>query len=433
MAARRPSEVVIFTYQVGFGDCFLLRFVYASMARHVLIDFGTMGLPESAESGHMLRIANDIADKCGGKLDIVVATHRHADHISGFATNNGTASGDIIASLAKDAVVLQPWTEAPDLAVDAVGPLPDDHQGFAARRASLAAMQGFAAELVAALAAKPPRGLSKAALDQLAFIGRDNIANLSAVENLMAMGKQRIYAYHGLAVDLRNVLPGIKLRVLGPPTLKQTATIRKQRASDADEFWQLAPQRLAAEAALGTGSDELFPGHPYARATRLPMEARWFARRVEAAAGDQKLALVRVLDKAMNNTSLILLFEARGKKLLFPGDAQIENWNFALAQPDIKALLAGVDLYKVGHHGSRNATPMSLWNGFANRGGRTKKGRMTSLLSTMPGKHGSADEGARSEVPRTTLLKALTDDTHLHSTHTLPPDTLFEEVRIKLA
>ena len=152
MAARRPSELVIFTYQVGFGDCFLLRFVYASMARHVLIDFGTMGLPESAESGHMLRIANDIADKCGGKLDIVVATHRHADHISGFATKNGTASGDIIAALARDAVVLQPWTEAPDLAVDAEGPLPDDHEGFAVRRGSLAAMQGFAAELVAALA-----------------------------------------------------------------------------------------------------------------------------------------------------------------------------------------------------------------------------------------------------------------------------------------
>ena len=432
MAARRPSEVVIFAYQVGFGDCFLLRFVYASMARHVLVDFGTTGLPEAAEADQMLRIANDIADKCGGKLDVVVATHRHADHISGFATKDGTASGDIIAALAKDAMVLQPWTEAPDLAVDAAGPLPDDHQGFAARRASLGAMQTYAAEMVAALAARRPRGLAPALVEQLAFIGRDNIANLSAVENLMAMGKQRIYAYHGLAIDLRKALPGIKLRVLGPPTLKQTETIRKQRANDANEFWQMAPQRLAIEAALGSGSDELFPGHPFDRASRLPMAARWFARRVEAAAGDQKLSLVRVLDKAMNNTSLILLFEVRGKKLLFPGDAQIENWAYALAQPEITALLAGVDLYKVGHHGSRNATPKSLWNGFANRGGRNKKGRMTSLLSTMPGKHGSADEGVRTEVPRTTLLKALTEDTDLHATHLLEAGKLCDEVRIKL-
>lgn len=162
------------------------------------------------------------------------------------------------------------------------------------------------------------------------------------------------------------------------------------------------------------------------------MTARWFARRVEAAAGDQKLSLVRVLDKAMNNTSLILLFESGGKRLLFPGDAQIENWAFALAQPAIRALLSGVDVYKVGHHGSRNATPKSLWNGFTNRGGRSSKRRMTALLSTMPGKHGSADEGARSEVPRTTLLKALSDETDLHATHLLEAGRLFDEVRIKL-
>lgn len=259
MAARRPSEVVIFTYQVGFGDCFLLRFVYPKMQRHVLIDFGTTGLPEAAESDQMLRIANDIAEKCAGRLDMVVATHRHADHISGFATKGGTASGDIIARIAKDAVVLQPWTEAPDLAVDATAPLPDDAQRFAARRASLGAMQAFAEQLVAALGARRPRGLAPALVEQLAFIGRDNIANRAAVENLMTMGRQRIYAYHGLAVDLRKVLPGLKLHVLGPPTLAQTDSIRKQRASDPDEFWQFAPQRLTAEAALGAGQDECFP------------------------------------------------------------------------------------------------------------------------------------------------------------------------------
>jgi hypothetical protein len=32
----------------------------------------------------------------------------------------------------------------------------------------------------------------------------------------------------------------------------------------------------------------------------------------------------------MNNTSVILFFEVGSKKLLFPGDAQIENWSYAL-------------------------------------------------------------------------------------------------------
>ena len=73
------------------------------------------------------------------------------------------------------------------------------------------------------------------------------------------------------------------------------------------------------------------------------------------------LAIVRSLDYALNNTSLILLFEIGGTRLLFPGDAQIENWSYALFDApnheEIQARLAGANFYKVGHHGSLNATP----------------------------------------------------------------------------
>lgn len=70
------------------------------------------------------------------------------------------------------------------------------------------------------------------------------------------------------------------------------------------------------------------------------------------------------MDDQLNNTSLILLFSVEGdggtKRMLFGGDAQIENWEYALKLADVEAnrvLLRDVDLYKVGHHGSRNATP----------------------------------------------------------------------------
>ena len=36
------------------------------------------------------------------------------------------------------------------------------------------------------------------------------------------------------------------------------------------------------------------------------------------------------MDKVLNNTSLILLFHIGETTLLFPGDAQIENWSYAL-------------------------------------------------------------------------------------------------------
>src|SRR5262245_56799731 len=70
----------------------------------------------------MMDIAKDIKARTGGKLHAVVATHRHRDHISGFATDKaGKATGDVIKSLEPDLVV-QPWTEDPKLVPEATGP-----------------------------------------------------------------------------------------------------------------------------------------------------------------------------------------------------------------------------------------------------------------------------------------------------------------------
>ena len=149
--ATAPTRATIFSYQVGFGDCFLLRFDYpAGKARHVLIDFGSTGLPDGTADDHMLTIASDIRDKCGGKLEVVVATHRHADHISGFATRpGGSGPGDIIRGLDPE-VVLQPWTEAPDAPVDGAS-FPGDSAPMADHRRRLAGVQQAAGQVVGLL------------------------------------------------------------------------------------------------------------------------------------------------------------------------------------------------------------------------------------------------------------------------------------------
>jgi hypothetical protein len=120
---------------------------------------------------------------------------------------------------------------------------------------------------------------------------------------------------------------------------------------------------------------------------------------------------------------------------LFPGDAQIENWSYCLQtleKDGQESLLEQVDLYKVGHHGSLNATPKSLFNAFKKRGAATKKGRMSSVMSTMPGKHGS--KSARTEVPREKLVKALTSETTHFSTESMKKkDGLVHSVTIPLA
>jgi hypothetical protein len=131
----------------------------------------------------------------------------------------------------------------------------------------------------------------------------------------------------------------------------------------------------------------------------------------------------------MNNTSLILLFEVEGKKLLFPGDAQIENWAYVLSQPkefpSAKKLLSAVNLYKVGHHGSRNATPRTLWGWFDQKRSQTKtSGSLKSVVSTLKGKH--------HDVPKKSLITALTSESEFHTTEKMSVAGLFEPIRIEL-
>jgi hypothetical protein len=430
MTRTQPTSATIFAYQVGFGDCFLLRFNYAGgLQKHVLIDFGTTGLPEATARAHLLLVANDIAAQCNGKLDAVVATHRHADHISGFATSaDGKGPGDVIRAL-KPSVVVQPWTEKLSLATDALGP--KGAKGFAERKAArnLQQMQDACAQVVQTLDAHGTR-FPKALAARLRFVGEDNIANVSAVKNLASMGKRQVYTFHEGPSGLGTILPGIKTHVLGPPTLRQSQAIRKMRSRDPDEFWHLQFKQLADAGAQAGFGDPVFPNHIVAHGTKLPSPARWLAHRMQQAQQDQLMGIVTQLDKQMNNTSLVLLFETANKKLLFAGDAQIENWSVALAKDKYRALLADVDLYKVGHHGSLNATPKSLWAGFAKKGTKGKAGRLRTVLSTMPGKYG--DEDSHTEVPRGTLLTALKTQSELHSTHSLDQWVLYERVDIAL-
>jgi beta-lactamase superfamily II metal-dependent hydrolase len=436
-----PSSVTIRMYNVGFGDCFLLTFHYATKSRYMLIDYGSTAAPTGVRPGYMANVAKDIKGRCNGKLDVLLETHRHRDHISGFTTV-GDATGKIIASLEPDHVI-QPWTEDPDAKPDAMTATTPLRKGGASGRKQLTAHflgsledMHRVARAVDQLTRTGAMYGGRETLKQMAFLGQNNLKNLSAVNNLIAMGKKGEAHYVNAGMQLNSLLPGVRITVLGPPTLKQTETIRTQRAKDADEFWQFrsfwASQRVTANAMTKPDKSNLPTAFARRSNAAHPPSVRWFIEQSRRIHADQTLEIVRDLDNVMNNTSVILLFEIGNRKLLFPGDAQIENWAYALHNKKWCELLKDVNLYKVGHHGSLNATPKSLWKLFRHKGDKHVHDRLETLCSTKAGKHGNAKSGT--EVPRTLLVKELQANSIFNSTESYKaPDKLSRLVTIGVA
>jgi hypothetical protein len=132
-------------------------------------------------------------------------------------------------------------------------------------------------------------------------------------------------------------------------------------------------------------------------------------RAVTQSQPDLLAAMARQADNTLNNQSLVVLFTFNGKHLLFAGDAQWGNWENFLYGGKIgtsghtaltaqsRSILASLDFYKVGHHGSTNATPKDALS--AMREG------CVAMCSTQPGCYGKASSGT--EVPRIPLLEAI--------------------------
>ena len=255
-------------------------------------------------------------------------------------------------------------------------------------------------------------GISAFAVAQL-----KNADAVHLLDKLSLHGRGR-YLSAGEDVDVEPILPGVRITVLGPPLPQDWPAVRREKADD-PEYWFRVAESLPAA----------FAGRPE-EITVPPGPEAWLADKLRSEGLQSAMRIILGLNSALNNTSLILLIEAAGRRLLFPGDAQIENWSYSFrpeAPPELKAKLTALDLYKVGHHGSRNATPklhlLPLWQAPG------VSPVPTAMMSTLLGPY---DEGH--PVPADALVTELQKPPlHLIRSDDIPGDANFIDVELAAA
>lgn len=356
-APLAPNRVRVRMYNVGFGDSFLLFIPDKERTRKVLIDCGVhmSGTNQQLKLKDLVkRIVEDVSEDGIPRIDVVIATHRHRDHVHGFR--------EALWETVEVGEVWMPWTEHP------TDP----------RAREIREIQGKIAEqLEKALKKKTDnpqkfglKGTKLAETKQLKEFVSNSLPNAEAMQTLhegfsVFSGRKRVERRflpsktrneHSLECEL---LPGVVVHVMGPS--RDEAIIRDMEPPKGKSYLRMV-ESLPAD-----GDEKLLPfreewviedAQGYNHQYHLLSERELM--KVKNAGEGTEFGVAVKLEDAVNGTSLMLMFEIGKSFFLFPGDAQWGTWEAAKNDPEWRRLLEKTNFYKVGHHGSHNATPIEF-------------------------------------------------------------------------
>jgi beta-lactamase superfamily II metal-dependent hydrolase len=371
------AGIKVRAYNVRFGDCILVSIPVPTGEKHVLFDFGNAPAQVKGKGGTndvFEPIAKDIRTRTKKVLDLVVMSHEHLDHMEGFYSERAIFDGMQVKRV---------WLS---LMSD-----PNYYKEFKKARKEQRAKKALF-DMVERW--KRSGALSLIPRDVQTVIANNNVLDLSNQQRIEYLRKLGSVAYlsrtrkqaaknHGLGA-------GVKVEILAPE-------------SDASIYYSKLPGKpfsLGARLDRATMAIGRTPRRSSRRSLLRPphMAADEFDRLKEEIS-QLDIEAVLAIDKAANNTSLVVRLTANGKVLLFTGDAEEESW----AQIEKRKLLAPVDFLKIAHHGSINGIPFSGANSVLER--LLKKGKKTiALVSTRRGVYGESKE---TKIPHHQLMADL--------------------------
>lgn len=365
-AASAGYRAKVRMYRQGLGDCFLItlpRSDGGDRPYYVMVDCGVI-LGTRDASTTMTNVVDHIAAATQGQIDLLIATHEHWDHLSGFVQAN-----EAFANL-KIREVWLGWTE------NVADPL--TRKLKKQKDAALASLRMGLGRLELAGDTESAAELGSI----LEFFGAVKGASTSdALENVKAMTPNLRYC---LPTDAPVEPAGVAARfyVLGPPHDEKQLRKINPSASHKETYGLALDGFQMFMNGAGTALKEDDAGRPFDRQYEIPflhaagidffkqnywqadtMQDGWRRIDTDWLAGSTELALQ--LDSLTNNTSLVIAIELPGDDvLLFAADAQVGNW---LSWQSLTWMVGGKTVtgpnlleraifYKVGHHGSHNAT-----------------------------------------------------------------------------